>query len=337
MTKTILLTGITGFIAKRIALDLLNGGYAVRGSLRSMKRAEEVRDAVRPHLDDPAAMERLEFVTLDLMDDAGWAEAMKGIEAVIHTASPFPGAATDSEDEVIRPAVEGALRALRAARAAGVTRVVLTSSMAAVYANDSTDRHFDESSWSDPDHPACTHYIKSKTLAEKAAWDFVRDHPEMQLSTINPGMVMGRPLDDHWGTSIGAVARILSGRDPAQPDLGFSTVAVEDVSAMHIRAMERDEAIGRRFFADAGYMKVAEAAAILKSLYPDRKIATRVAPSWLLRIIGLWDRTIRSILPSVGLHHSSDTANVRDILGITFIPADKAVAEAAAFLVERGH
>ncbi|MEL6798654.1 MAG: NAD-dependent epimerase/dehydratase family protein [Pseudomonadota bacterium] len=202
MPQTVLLTGVTGFIAKRIALDLLNAGHTVRGSLRSAARADEVRDALRPHLTDPTALNRLSFVELDLNSDTGWDAALQGTDALMHTASPFPMAQPKDENDIIRPAVDGTLRALRAAQKAGVTRVILTSSVVAIEATDVGTRPYTPDDWSDPTHPKSNAYYKSKTLAERAAWDFVANHPEMQLTTVNPALVLGTPMDANYGTSL---------------------------------------------------------------------------------------------------------------------------------------
>ncbi|MEM1303221.1 MAG: SDR family NAD(P)-dependent oxidoreductase, partial [Pseudomonadota bacterium] len=223
--QTILLTGVTGFIAKRIAFDLLAKGYSVRGSLRNSARGDEVRQAIRAHGGDAA---RLSFVELDLTSDDGWQTAMEGVDAVIHTASPFPLAQPKDENDLIRPAVDGTLRALRAAQAAGVDRVVLTSSMVAIMHVDRPSGHlYTANDWTDVSHPTASPYIKSKTLAEKAAWDFVKDHPEMSLTTVNPGLVLGTPMDTHYGTSLEVVERVLSAKDPMQPDIALPMIDLE--------------------------------------------------------------------------------------------------------------
>src|SRR6056297_2828351 len=242
MAQTVLLTGITGFIAKQIAHDLLARGYNVRGSLRSAGRADEVRAAVGPE-----GLDRLEFVELDLTADSGWAAAMEGADALIHTASPFPLGQPDDELELIRPAVEGTRRALRAAQTAGVRRVVLTASMVTVIHKDHAPGHvFGPEDHSDPDHATITAYGKSKTLAERAAWTFVEEHPEMRVTTIHPGLVAGEPRDAQYGTSLTVVERILSAKDPMQPDIRFPVSDLGDVSALHVAALEQQESAGSR-------------------------------------------------------------------------------------------
>lgn len=328
MTDTVLLTGVTGFIAKRIALDLLNAGYAVRGSLRSASRADEVRDAVRPHLTDPAALDRLGFVELDLTRDDGWSAATTGVTALIHTASPFPMSQPRNADEIVRPAVDGTLRALRAADAAGVRRVVLTSSVVAIEATDKTGSYTADD-WTDPQHPRATAYYKSKTLAERAAWDFAAGRPDLELVTINPALVLGRPLDTHYGTSLRVVERLLSGRDPMVPDIGFGVVDVADVSAMHVRALTAEGAAGRRFIAAAGTLSMPEMARSLAERHPERRIATRVAPRPLLRVIGLFDKAVGSVLPALGHRPEFDATPAREVLAVDFADPETALARAA--------
>ncbi|NBO21181.1 MAG: NAD-dependent epimerase/dehydratase family protein, partial [Rhodobacteraceae bacterium] len=243
MTETVLLTGISGFIAKRIAFDLIMAGHSVVGSLRNPDRADEVRGALSQNGVDAAGLARLRFVTVDLNRDDGWAAAMAGVTAVIHTASPFPLSQPKNPDDVIRPAVDGTLRVLRAAAAAGVGRVILTSSLEAVMHGQKTAA-VTEADWTDLSAPTVSTYTRSKTLAERAAWEFVAAHPDMQLTVINPGMVLGTPMDRHTGSSISVIARILSGKDPAVPDISLPVSDLADVSAAHVAALGRPASVG---------------------------------------------------------------------------------------------
>jgi dihydroflavonol-4-reductase len=329
MPKTVLLTGVTGFIAKRIALDLLEAGHTVRGSLRSTTRADEVRDAIRPLLSDPSALDRLSFVELDLTKDTGWTEAMQGVDVLMHTASPFPMSSPKNPDDIIRPAVDGTLRALRAAQAAGVTRVILTSSVVAIEANVKPNPQT-PANWTDPDHPRASTYYKSKTLAEKAAWDFVAKHPEMQMTTIHPALVLGTPLDRHYGTSLALIERIMGGKDPALPQLGFAVVDVEDISAMHIAAMDRPESAGKRYIGAAASFSMPEIGRHLAKVYPDRKIPTRQAPGWLLKVLSLFDPSVKTILPQIGHMPVFDTSATTRDLGVSFVPGETAIERAAS-------
>lgn len=332
MAQKFLLTGITGFIAKRIALDLLNEGHEVRGSLRSPGRADEVRAALVPHLADPRALDRLEFVTLDLGRDEGWAEALSGVDALVHTAAPFPLTQPKSADEIIKPTVDGTLRALGAARAAGVTRVVMTSSVVAILSTDKTSgAPYTEADWSELDHATAIPYVQSKTLAERAAWEFVEEHPEMRLTTINPALVLGAPLDTHWGTSLQVVERILSGRDPMLPQTGFSMVDVADVSAMHLSALARPETAGKRYIAAApdSFRMMPEIGKVLKAAFPDRRIPTRTAPNWLIGLLGLFDPSVATIRPTLGLRMPLDPSAAQRDLGIAFTPWETALRRSA--------
>lgn len=333
MAETVVLTGISGFIAKHVALKLLAAGHSVRGSLRNLDRADEVRAALAPHL-DAAALARLSFVQLDLTRDEGWVEAMEGATALIHTASPFPIANPKDENELIAPAVEGTQRAMAAACAAGVMRVILTSSVVAII--DTFKRGMqDETDWCNLDAPETTAYAKSKTLAERAAWDFALAQG-IALTTINPGFVLGAPLDRHYGSSISVVRRMLRGRDPMLPQIAFTCVDVTDVAEAHLRALERPESAGRRIPCTAGVMSMPDMGRVLKAAYPARKIPTRVAPKFALRLLALFDPDIRAILPSLGQVHHVSNARARKDLDIRFISPEGSLRASAEWLVASG-
>jgi dihydroflavonol-4-reductase len=334
MTETILLTGISGFIAKHVALKLLNAGYAVRGTMRSPAREGEVRAALTPHLTDPAAMDRLTFATADLERDAGWAAAMTGITAVIHTASPFPIAQPKDEQVLIRPAVEGTRRVLMAAKAAGITRVVLTSSTVAIV-DETVHGQQDEANWCNLDAPGTSAYAKSKTLAEKEAWRIAKAEG-LALTTINPGFVVGPPLDAHYGSSIGVVKRFLKGRDPMLPQIGFAMVDVRDVAEAHLRALQRPATAGNRYATVAGSMWMPDMGAVLKAAYPARRIPTRTAPAFLLRILALFDPALRAILPGLGIMHDVSGARATADLGIAFTTPADGLRASADWLVRNG-
>ena len=338
MAETILLTGASGFIAKHIALQLLLAGHAVRGTLRTPGRAEEVRAALRPHLPDPAMADaRLSFATADLTADAGWSEAMAGCTAVIHTASPFPLRQPRDEADLIRPAVDGTLRVLRAARQAGVGRVVLTSSAVAVMYGDLPEgrRTYDERDWSQDDHPTQTAYGRSKTHAERAAWSFVQEEaPTIARTTINPVLVAGPALDGHYGTSLRVIERVLSGKDPMQPRFGLPVVDVRDVAAMHVRALEVPASAGKRFLASESFLWLADMARLLADAWPDRGIRDRVAPDFMIRAMGLLDADVKSISSQLGVRLEVSNERARDLLGIDFIPAREAVLASARSILE---
>lgn len=333
MAHTVILTGISGFIAKHAALKLLAAGHNVSGSLRNLARADEVRASLAPHL-DAAALSRISFVQLDLNSDTGWSAAMKGATALMHTASPFPIAQPKNEDDLIRPAVDGTRRAMAAAKAAGIDRVILTSSVAAII---DTFKHemMDETDWCNVDAADTSTYSKSKTIAERAAWEFANAQG-MALTTINPGLVLGPPLDKHYGSSISIVARLLRGKDPMLPMISFNLVDVRDVAEAHLRALETPATAGRRIPCTAGIMTMPEMARVLKLAYPSRKIPQRVAPMFMLRLLGMFDAQIRAILPSVGQSYQVSNARARKDLDMRFISPEGSLRASAEWLINAG-
>jgi dihydroflavonol-4-reductase len=338
---TVLLTGSSGYIGKHITLQLLNAGFEVRASVRNSGKAEEVRAAMDAHL--PAGFDlagKLSFVELDLESDSGWDAAIKGVDVLVHSASPFPIASPKDENDLVRPAVEGTLRAMNAAHGAGVKRVVLTSSVAAIYGTDlpAGKTEFDETIWSDPTHIiGRVAYTKSKTLAEKAAWDYIAAHaPEIELTTVNPVLVAGAPLDAHFGASVSVVERVLNGVDPLLPDISFSIVDVKDVAAMHVKAITTDAAKGQRFIAAAGMRTFLQIAEALKAEFRGRKISTTMAPSFVIRFLALFDGEVKAVLPSLGKHIGVNSSKARKTLGIDFIPVETTLAETAHYLIDNG-
>jgi dihydroflavonol-4-reductase len=340
MTK-VLLTGSSGYIGKHITLRLLSDGYEVRASVRNSGKAQEVREAMAAHL--PVGFDldgKLSFIELDLESDAGWDEALAGIDVLIHSASPFPISSPKDENELIRPAVEGTLRAMKAAHNASVKRVILTSSVAAIYGNNlpAGKTAFDETMWSDINHPVGrVPYTKSKTLAEKAAWDYIAaEAPEIELTTVNPVLVAGAPLDKHFGSSVSVVERIMNGKDPMLPDLSFSVVDVKDVAAMHVKAISIEASKGKRFIASAGSRTFISMAKTLKAGFPGRKISTIQAPSFVIRFLALFDSEIKAVLPTLGKHIDASSAQAQKVLGINFIPVETSLLETAHYLVDNG-
>jgi dihydroflavonol-4-reductase len=340
MTK-VLLTGSSGYIGKHITLRLLNDGYEVRASVRNSGKANEVRAAMSAHL--PAGFDlasKLSFVELDLESDSGWADAIQGVDVLIHSASPFPIASPKDENDLVRPAVEGTLRALKAAHSAGVKRVILTSSVAAIYGTDlpAGKTEFDETIWSDPTHViGRIAYTKSKTLAEKAAWDYIAaEAPELELTTVNPVLVAGAPIDKNFGASVSVIERVLMGKDPVLPDISFSVVDVKDVAAMHVRAISIDASKGKRFIASAGHRTFIQIAKTLKEAFPDRKISTTLAPTFVLKFLALFDGEVKAVLPSLGKHIGVNSSQAQQVLGINFIPVETSLIETSKYLVDNG-
>lgn len=328
----VVLTGASGFIAKHIARRLLEDGHAVRATLRTPSREAEVRAAVLPGLPSDAA-DRLTFAQADLLSDEGWPQAMAGASALLHTASPFPLAQPKDPQDLIRPAVEGTRRALLAADA-GITRVVLTSSVAAILAPGTREMR-DETTWLDTEAPGVTPYYPSKAMAERVAWDIARDRG-LRLTTINPSVVLGPLLDRQSGTSVGVVQRLLAAKDPVVLHLYFSAVDVRDVAAMHVRALALPQTEGERVIASAGLFPMTEMARALKRAFPDRRIPTRVAPDWLARALALVMPDLRAIVPFLGGRDLVSNDKARRLFGMAFIPPEDALLTTARSLIEKG-
>lgn len=301
--STVLVTGGSGFIASHCILALLRAGHEVRATVRHLRRAEDVRAMMR-RAGEPDA-DGLSFATADLEQDAGWETAVRGCDYVLHVASPFPRAVPRDENELIRPAREGTLRVLRAARDAGVRRVVLTSSFAAIgYGHPVRATEFDEADWTVSDAAGVSPYVRSKTLAERAAWDFLQRHGgALELSVVNPVAVLGPVLGPDYATSIELVQRMLSGGMPVAPRLFFGIVDVRDVASLHLLAMTHPAAAGQRFVAAAeDSLSLLEMSRILRTRLGARaaRAPVREAPDWLLRLIGRFSPTVRQIVPELG-------------------------------------
>lgn len=301
---TVLVTGASGFIGLHCVLQLLQQGYRVRGTVRSRARADEVRQAMEVNADIDLG-DRLEIVEADLTQDEGWADAVRGCSYVLHVASPFPSRMPEHEDELIKPAKEGTLRVLKAAADAGVKRVVITSSLAAVAAGHPDDdaRVFTEDDWSILER--CPPYPKSKTLAERAAWDFIAslggDAP-MELSAINPGAVLGPVLNRHYSTSGEVVRKLMAKELPGTAKIGFSWVDVRDVASAHVAAMVVPAAAGQRFCCAIEFSWIDEVAAILaKRFGPEGwKIPTRKLPNFVVRVVAMFDPTVKTVVSDLG-------------------------------------
>lgn len=318
MSDLVLVTGGSGFLGAHCILALLNAGYRVRTTVRSLERAPEVHAMLARGGVDAAADEGVEFAVADLTHDAGWAAAATGCAYVLHTASPFPGRDPRDESELIRPAVDGTLRVLTAARDAGVARVVLTSSFAAVgYGTEKIDRPYTEEDWTNPEADVSA-YVKSKTLAERAAWDFLgREGGGLQLAVVNPVGILGPVLGPDLSTSIELVRRLLSGGVPGLPNVSFGMVDVRDVAELHVRAMTSPAANGERFLATAdGILTIPGVARLLRDrLGPvAHKVPTRVLPDWMVRVAAVVDPTLKEVTRRLGNHREVSNAKARELL-----------------------
>ncbi len=334
----VLVTGGSGFIGGHCILQALAAGHSVRATLRNPARADEVRSQIERA--GASGLDRLSFAAADLERDAGWPEAVAGCDFVLHVASPFPLAAPKHEDDLIRPARDGALRVLRAARAAGVKRVVLTSSFAAVgYGHKEQAAPFDETSWTDLEGEGLTAYVKSKTIAERAAWDFVGKEGGPELAVVNPVGVFGPVLGPDTSTSIVIVQRILGGSMPGLPHMTFGVVDVRDVADLHLRAMTDPSAKGERFLAVAGdFVTLREIAQILKARLGDaaRRASTRELPDWLVRLASLADSSVRQIVPELGKSKNATSEKAKRLLGWSPRSREDALVATAESLIKLG-
>lgn len=315
---TVLITGASGFIAQHTILAVLAAGYRVRGTVRSLARAGEIRKVLAAHaqLDD-----RFELVEAELTSDAGWRDACRGCRFVLHMASPLPSRPPEHKDELIVPARDGALRVLRAAVAERVERVVMTSSVAAVLYGHARDgkRTYDESDWSQLTDDVGA-YEQIKTIAEQAAWDYVRTLPadqRIELVTVNPGLVLGPVLSADFSTSGEVVRKLMKREFPACPDVGFAVVDVRDVATAHVAAMTTPAAAGQRFITAIEHASMRDIAAILDRQFRPRgyKVPTRRLPDWLLRTVSLWDKTARLAIQELGKRQDVSSQRARDVLG----------------------
>jgi len=338
MTDRVLLTGISGFLGGHVALALLNAGYIVRGSVRSLSKAEKVKVTLARAGGD---VSRLEFVELDLLSDAGWAAAMAGVRYLQHTASPFVTVMPKDKMDLIRPAVEGTHRAVSAALAAGVERLVVTSSLAAVmYGHDKArTAPFTAADWTNLAGRDVNAYTESKTRAEKEAWtlvDAAGRHDD--LATINPGAIFGPLLDDDPGTSVGLLKRMFDGSLPAAARISFISVDVRDVAAAHVAAMTADAARGQRFVLGAGTRSLMEMATVLKAALPEKaaKLPRFEVPDWVVRLVAFVDADIRGNVGELGVVKTADAKPVETLLGRNLIPVDEALVAAARTLVAHG-
>lgn len=335
----VLVTGAGGYIASHCVREMLEAGYRVRGTVRSLddeRKTSHLRAL-------PGAAERLHLVEADLTRDDGWGEAVVGATYVLHVASPFPSTVPDNEDELVRPAVDGTRRVLEAAAATRgvVRRVVLTSSVAAIaFGHEGKDDYtFSEKDWSVLEN--CEPYQKSKTLAERWAWDFVGDLPDEQrfeLAVINPGFVCGPLLGTVCGTS-GEVVRRLMVRDlPACPQIGWATVDVRDVALAHRLAAETPAAAGNRYIAAGEHVWMQELATILADEFASEgyRVPTGHLPYWLMWIVGRFDKTVRMALDYVGHRESVSHAAAERDLGWTPRPLRETVVDMGRSLIERG-
>ena len=330
MNKKVLLTGISGYIGNHCAVELLKNGYSVRGSVRNLSKKEAVIEAINKKIDPK---DNLEFCELDLLEDKGWDKAMEGCEFVLHVASPYVMIEPKDENEYIKPAVEGTLRALEAAKKSGVKRVVLTSSMVSMLENADKSINIDYNSWTNVKAKNISAYAKSKTLAERSAWDFIKKQNEenpMQLSVVNPGPVFGPTLSGNLeGASMGMFKNMILGKMPMVPKSSINMSDVRDVAKIHVLSLENKNANGKRFIVTTEKpYAFQELAQILKSNGYD-KVSTKLAPNFLLKFIGNFDREARSMRAFIGKTYNGDISSTIETFDWKPISIEKTVLDTA--------
>lgn len=333
----VLVTGASGFIAKHCIAALLEAGYSVRGTLRRPAAGPEVAAAVSRIADGSG---RLEFVPADLTAEEGWDAALEGCRYLLHLASPFPMKVPANKDELLIPARDGTRRVLAAAVRAGVERAVLTSSIASVYAGHrDTARQFTETDWSDVNSPTILPYPLSKTLAERAAWDFIaQSRSNMQLAVICPGFTLGPALDRDIGTSAEVILLFLRGAYPAVPRVSFTIADVRDVAAMHLAAMTSPAAAGERFICASGSLWLRDIGRVLSAHFPEFRgtLPTRQLPDMLVRLASLFDSTLRPIVPELGKAAKISSEKARKTFGMELRSPEEAVIAMAQSLIDLG-
>ena len=334
MTGTVLVTGGSGYIGGYIIRQLIAEGWTVHTTIRDLAKEQSVRDVLV--VDNT----KLKFFTANLLSDAGWAEANAGCSHVVHVASPIPPNKPKDDNELIVPARDGALRALHAAKAAGVTRFVMTSSAAAIaYGHGKKEQTFTEADWTNINSPDAYAYVKSKAIAERAARDWVAAEGDgMDYVSVNPSLVLGPVMSGDFSPSLESVKKLLEGSLPGCPDLSFGIVDVRDVADLHIRALTAPNMAGERFIASGPSLKMIEIARILKSGLgaEGRKVAVRRLPDFLVRLSALFDPLIKQVIGELGKVRHMDARHARDALGWVPRPAADSIIDTARALIDHG-
>lgn len=336
--KKVLLTGITGFVGSHTAIQLLEKGYRVIGTLRTMKRADSIKRIIAQHT---SYADRLSFVEADITDEKIWEKLMVGVDYVQHIASPFPKIMPSDENDLIIPARDGNINILSAAAECKVKRVVITSSGAAVQygqAPEQRSKVFDETDWTDLNQKNdLTPYFKSKTIAEKAAWDFIKnDHSGLELAVVCPGLILGPLLEEDFSASANVVIKILDGSMPMVPQIGWEIVDVRSIASLLILSMEQPQAAGQRYIGSSGYLTFNDMSGILKKAYPEMKIPSRKLPNFMVRILSLFDATLKPVLLDLGTERKMDHSKAVNDLGWKPIKPEETVLSCAASIFQLG-
>lgn len=296
--KKVLLTGVTGFLGSHTTIRLLNKDFDVIGTLRSKDRISSIRETIGKYSPN---INNLTFAEADLSDEEIWLDLTKDVDYVLHIASPFPRELPKHENDLIEPAKRGTLNILKAATANSVKRVVMVSALGTITygkTKEELSSVFDEDDWTDESNlKDTTAYYRSKTIAEKAAWDFLEEEEsKLEFTTICPAAILGPVIDNDYGTSANIIIGLLNGSLPALPKIEFDIVDVRSVADLLIKAMEMPQAANNRYIASAGHYNYKEIAQILKQQYPERTIPTFLLPDFITKLFSIFQPLLKPVL-----------------------------------------
>ena len=338
MNNKVLLTGVSGWIAKHTAIELLNSDYEVLGTVRNDSLIEQTKETINKH----APIDNLSFVELDLLKDDGWNEAAQGCKYIMHLASPFPFKVSNNRNSLLAPAVDGTLRVLNAGLNANIEQFIVTSSIAAMFRKPirSNPYSFDENDWTDENwKEGVGDYFLSKTKAEKAAWELMESKRfKNKLTVINPGGVFGDALDKKGGTSIEYVKQFMKGKFPAAPKWGILISDVKDVAKAHVACIGNTKVGGRRLIVGKEVKKLIELSQIMAEAMPEyaKKLPKKELPNFMVKLISFFDSSAKTMIPDLGITMQTDTSYAEDLLGLKFNPAKGCISETAKSVVRLG-
>ena len=338
MKETVLVTGISGYIAGHVALGLLNSGYKVRGTVRSLAKGEQVKADLKAA---GANISGLSFVKVDLDSDEGWEEAVKNCDYIQHLASPFPMEQPSNREALVPAARAGAQRVLAAGFAAGVKRIVMTSSLVSMIGQKGKGAHMKitEDDWTDPDWRKLTAYAVSKTRAELSAWEYARVQGfEDRLTVVNPGFVLGPAIGKTYGTSLALIEQMFKGEFPRTPKAAFPIVDVRDLADLQMAAMTTKNAAGRRLIGAGDTLWLREIAEIARAAHPrkGRKLPKGDFPNFIVRLAAMFDDRVKGVIADLGTYHEVDNAYVKKLTGVKFRPAKQSVLDSCEYLIGQG-
>ncbi len=338
MTDKVLLTGISGWIAKHTAIELLNKGYEVLGTVRNKDLIDQTKESIKKH----APIEKLSFIELDLLKDDGWDEAAKGCKYIFHIASPFPMKVSRDREFLLPVAVDGTLRVLNAGINAGVEQIIKTSSIVAMFRkpNRSNPYTFGENDWTDENWiEGVNDYFLSKTKAEKAAWELMESKGlKSKLTTINPGGVFGDALDKKGGTSIEYVRQFLKGKFPGAPKFAVLISDVKDIAKAHVACIDNNKVGGRRLIVGKEVKKLVELSQLMAEAMPEyaKKLPKKELPNFMVKLISYIDSSAKMMIPDLGILMQTDTSYAEELLGFKFKPAKDCITENTKSVVQLG-